>query len=180
MTSPRKRNANRANARKSTGPKSKPGKTRSSLNSVKHSLTRPIDALPWGEYLGTLTRLLEQDGLSPTDASDLAKKILDHERNVDYQRARFLDFRDDKPLQYETPDSVHVNLALARQLERTKEAKTAPISDEKLDGQIARFFRSLTERDLKKARDESARVLRNADRHLRRSANRLLKSLRSD
>ena len=91
--SPQKRAANRANARKSSGPKSSEGRSRSSLNSVKHSLTRPIDVLPWGEHLGTLAQLLEQEGLSLGDASDLARKILDYERNVDYQRSRFLDFK---------------------------------------------------------------------------------------
>ena len=101
--SPQKRAANRANARKSSGPKSSEGRSRSSLNSVKHSLTRPIDALPWGEHLD--------------------------------------------------------------------------IFDEKLDVEIAKFFRQIAYRDLKVEHDKALRVLRNADRHLRRSANQLFKVL---
>ena len=187
--SPQKRAANRANARKSSGPKSSEGRSRSSLNSVKHSLTRPIDVLPWGEHLGTLAQLLEQEGLSLGDASDLARKILDYERNVDYQRARFLDFKAGVPLRYETPPSVHADLAIATRLDQSKKDKgkskskpassntPKPIFDEKLDVEMARFFRQIAYRDLKVEHDKALRVLRNADRHLRRSANQVFKVL---
>jgi hypothetical protein len=189
VTSPQKRAANRANARKSSGPKSSAGKSRSSLNSVKHSLTRPIDALPWGDHLGALAKLLEQEGLSSSDAIDLARKILDYERNVDYQRTRFLDFRAGTPLHYETPTSVHANVALVVRLDRDQESKhkskskpapsntPQPIFDEKLDVEMAKFFRQIAYRDLKVEHDKALRVLRNADRHLRRSANQLFKGL---
>ena len=93
MVSPRQRAANRVNARKSTGPKTSWGKSRSSLNSTKHALTQKVDASPWGEYLKSLADLLLEDGIDPTKACDLAKKILDYERNVEYQRKRFLDLR---------------------------------------------------------------------------------------
>jgi hypothetical protein len=187
VTSPQKRAANRANARKSSGPKSSEGKSRSSLNSVKHSLTRPIDALPWGDHLGTLAELLEQEGLSADDAIDLARKILDYERNVDYQRTRFLDFIAGAPLQYETPMSVHADMLVAARLDQSKKKKgkskpapsnsPKPIFDEKLDVEIAKFFRQIAYRHLKEEHDKALRVLRNADRHLRRSANQLLKGL---
>ena len=189
VTSPQKRAANRANARKSSGPKSDPGKSRSSLNSVKHSLTRPIDALPWGDHLCTLAKLLEQEGLSSDDASYLARTILDYERNVEYQRTRFLDFKAGVPLQYETPLSVHADMLVAARLDQSKQeegkskskpspAKTPkPIFDEKLDVEIAKFFRQIAYRDLKAEHDKALRVLRNADRHLRRSANQLFKCL---
>lgn len=189
VTSPQKRAANRANARNSSGPKSNAGKSRSSLNSVKHSLTRSIDALPWGGHLGTLAKLLEQEGLSPDDAIDLARKILDYERNVDYQRTRFLDFKAGTPLHYETPLSVHADMLVAARLDQSKKEKGKPIPtptpsnspkpifDEKLDVEIAKFFRQIAYRDLKVEHDKALRVLRNADRHLRRSANQLFKVL---
>jgi hypothetical protein len=189
VTSPQKRAANRANARKSSGPKSNAGKSRSSLNSVKHSLTRPIDALPWGDHLGTLAKLLEQEGLSSDDAIDLARKILDYERNVDYQRTRFLNFKAGVPLQYETPMSVHADMLVAARLDQSKKEKgkskskpspantPKPIFDEKLDVEMAKFFRQIAYRDLKAEHDKALRVLRNADRHLRRSANQLFKGL---
>ena len=189
MTSLKQRAANRNNARKSTGPRSEAGKQQSSVNSVKHSLTRPIDALPWGQHLQPLMDLLIRDGLEADKAGDLARKILDYERNVDYQRTRFLDFKAGVPLQYETPPSVHADLAIATRLDQSKKEKgkskskpassnrPKPIFDEKLDVEIAKFFRQIAYRDLKVEHDKALRVLRNADRHLRRSANQLFKVL---
>ena len=189
MTSLKQRAANRNNARKSTGPRSEAGKQQSSVNSVKHSLTRPIDALPWGQHLQPLMDLLIRDGLEADKAGDLARKILDYERNADYQRRRFLDFRAGTPLQYETPPSAHADLAIATRLDQSKKEKgkskskpassnrPKPIFDEKLDVEIAKFFRQIAYRDLKVEHDKALRVLRNADRHLRRSANQLFKVL---
>jgi len=179
MTSLKQRAANRNNARKSTGPRSEAGKQQSSVNSVKHSLTRPIDALPWGQHLQPLIDLLIRDGLEADKAGDLARKILDYERNADYQRRRFLDFKAGTPLQYETPPSVLEDVALVVRLDRTKETKTKPIFDEKLDPEMAKFFRTVARRDLQKVHSEALKVVRNADRYLRRSANQLIKSLRT-
>lgn len=179
MTSLKQRAANRNNARKSSGPRSEAGKQQSSVNSVKHSLTRPIDALPWGQHLQALMDLLIRDGLMADQARDLARKILDYERNVAYQRERFIDLKNGEPLQYETPLSVLEDVALVVRLDRTKEAKKKPIFDEKLDPEMAKFFRTVARRDLQKVHSEALKVLRNADRHLRRSANQLIKSLRT-
>lgn len=46
MTSPRKMVANRANAQRSTGPRSAAGKASSRGNAVKHGLSVPVSALP--------------------------------------------------------------------------------------------------------------------------------------
>jgi hypothetical protein len=189
MISLKQRAANRNNARKSTGLVSEAGKNQSSVNSVKHSLTRPIDALPWGQHLQPLMDLLIRDGLEADKAGDLARKILDYERNADYQRRRFLDFKAGVPLQYETPPSVLADLAIATRLDQSKKEqgkskskpassnRPKPIFDEKLDVEIAKFFRQTAYRDLKVEHDKALRVLRNADRHLRRSANQLFKVL---
>jgi hypothetical protein len=179
MTSLKQRAANRNNSLKSSGPRSEAGKRQSSVNSVKHSLTRPIDALPWGQHLQALMDLLIRDGLMADQARDLARKILDYERNLAYQRERFIDLKNGEPLQYETPPSVLEDVALVVRLDRTKETKTKPIFDEKLDPEMAKFFRTVARRDLQKVHSEALKVLRNADRHLRRSANQLIKSLRT-
>src|SRR5438445_11267704 len=42
MTSNRQIEANRSNAKRSTGPKTEPGKLRSSRNSLRHGLSRPM------------------------------------------------------------------------------------------------------------------------------------------
>ncbi len=46
MTSEAKRAANRANAKKSTGPRSPAGKARASQNARRHGLSRPTAADP--------------------------------------------------------------------------------------------------------------------------------------
>jgi len=46
MTSPRKIAANRANAQRSTGPRSAAGKASSRRNATKHALSVPVSALP--------------------------------------------------------------------------------------------------------------------------------------
>jgi hypothetical protein len=179
MTSPKQRAANRINALKSTGPRSQAGKRHASVNSTKHSLTRPIDSLSWGQHLRALTHLLVQDGFEEVQAGELARKILDYERNVAYQRERFMNFKDGKPIQYETPPSVFADIAVASRLDRSKDDKREPIFEEKLDRDIAKFFRTIAGRDLQQVQAEALQDLRNADRHLRRSANQLIKSLRA-
>jgi hypothetical protein len=46
MTSPRKATANRANAVRSTGPKSTEGRRKSSRNALRHRLAIPIECIP--------------------------------------------------------------------------------------------------------------------------------------
>ncbi len=176
MVSPKQRAANRVNAPKSTCPKTSLGKSRSSLNSSKHALTQTIDASPWGEYIKTISDLLLVEGIDPTKAYDLAKKILDYERNVDYQRKRFLDFKEGKALQYETPIGALTDVYVAGVLDQASESKK-PIFDEKLDKEMAKFFRSLATKEVRDAKREAERDVRNADRHHRRSANQLIKCL---
>ncbi len=176
MLSPRQRAANRANARKSTGPKTSWGKSRSSLNSTKHALTQRIDASPWGEHIKTISELLVIEGIDPSKAFELAKKILDFERNLEHQRKRFLDLKEGKALQYETPVGALTNVYLARALDQAS-ANKKPIFDDKLDKEIAKFFKSLAVREVKDARREAEREVRSADRHYRRAANQLTKCL---
>ncbi len=178
MVSPRQRAANRVNARKSTGPKTSGGKSRSSLNSTKHALTQKVDASPWGEYLKTLADLLLEDGIDPTKVHELAMKILDYERNVEYQRKRFLDLKEGMGLQYETPVGALTDLYLAYALDKASASKK-PIFDEKLDKEIAKFFKSLAIREVRDAKREAEREVRSADRHYRRSANQLIKCLQN-
>jgi hypothetical protein len=65
MTSPRKIEANRRNARASTGPKTKEGKARSARNARRHGLAASILSEPQAaEGIATLTRALV--GENPT------------------------------------------------------------------------------------------------------------------
>ena len=178
MVSPRQRAANRVNARKSTGPKTSWGKSRSSLNSTKHALTQRIDAAPWGEHIKTINDLLVLEGIDPTKAFELAKRILDFERNLEHQRKRFLDLKEGRGSQYETPVGALTDVYLARALDQASASKK-PIFDEKLDKEIAKFLRILAIKEVRDAKREAEREVRSADRHYRRSANQLIKCLQN-
>lgn len=87
--SPQRRQANRRNALRSTGPKSAAGRRRSSSNSVSHGLSAPIAADALDPLLNAVAELIAQEGLHPQGARELAIKILDYERNLAYQRVLF-------------------------------------------------------------------------------------------
>jgi hypothetical protein len=178
VVSPRQRAANRANARKSTGPRTSWGKSRSSLNSTKHALTQRIDASLWGEHIKTINDLLVLEGIDPTKAFELAKRILDFERNLEHQRKRFLDLKEGRGPQYETPIGGLTDVYLARALDQASASKK-PIFDEKLDKEIAKFLRILAIKEVRDAKREAEREVRSADRHYRRSANQLIKFLQT-
>jgi hypothetical protein len=60
--SERKRNANRLNARRSTGPKTRAGKARAAQNSRRHGLNLPVHHDPsWSAELDALARAIAGD-----------------------------------------------------------------------------------------------------------------------
>ena len=89
MTSQKQRIANTRNSLLSRGPKSEVGQRRSALNAFKRGLTASVELTPWGEKVAVLEVLLKTDGINASHANDLARRLLDYERNVEYQRRRF-------------------------------------------------------------------------------------------
>lgn len=66
MTSDRKRLSNRANARKSTGPKSTAGRRRAAQNARKHGLSLAIMSDPlWSEEVEAAVNELVEDAADP-------------------------------------------------------------------------------------------------------------------
>ena len=84
--SPQKRQANRRNALKSTGPRSRRGKQSSSLNALRHGLSGGADLRLNDPDVSAISALIELDGVQPQQATELAIKILDYEKNLAYQR----------------------------------------------------------------------------------------------
>lgn len=87
--SPQKRQANRRNALRSTGPKSLLGKQRSSGNSLGHGLSTPVVPHFHDPLVASITEMIAQDGVDSQAANELAGKILEYERNLAYQRELF-------------------------------------------------------------------------------------------
>ena len=84
MTSAKQRAANKVNALRSTGPRSNDGKRRAGLNSTKHSLSLPVDERILGEEIEAVSRLVQNECGNDTQAYELAKRIIDFERNESF------------------------------------------------------------------------------------------------
>jgi hypothetical protein len=75
MTSPHKVSANRANARASTGPRTRAGKARASQNARRHGLSLPVTSIPiLGQQVDTLAREFS-GGSSDPEITGLAQEI---------------------------------------------------------------------------------------------------------
>ena len=92
MTSPKQKAANRLNAIKSTGPKSAEGTRKASLNAVKHRLSLPVSEQLYGKEIATVAALVRDECTSDHQAKELAKRIIDYERNEQFM----LDFNTDE------------------------------------------------------------------------------------
>lgn len=86
MVSARQRAANRANSLKSSGPRSEEGKFRAKLNASKHGLSLPIDERVFADQIKTIAQLIRGDCDTDAQAEELAKRIIDFERNEDFLR----------------------------------------------------------------------------------------------
>jgi len=74
--------ANKENAKKSTGPRTKSGRARSSQNSIKHGLNQALNLESDNRFI-ILLRLVKGDGYSHDEAYSIISAILDHRRVMD-------------------------------------------------------------------------------------------------
>ena len=75
-----RRQANRRNALKSTGPRTRNGKRRASKNALSHGLSQPIDPSQVGDALDRMQALLTKSGYQATHAFRIALCLLDYDR----------------------------------------------------------------------------------------------------
>ena len=92
MTSTKQKAANRLNAIKSTGPRTAEGTRKASLNAVKHRLSLPVSEQLYGKEIATVAALVRDECISDHQAKELAKRIIDYERNEQF----LLDFNTDE------------------------------------------------------------------------------------
>ena len=183
-TSAQKRQANRRNALRSTGPKSSGGKLRSSINARMHGLS-VIDSIAISDPLLTeLSELISQEGVDNYWAREIANRIVSYERNQAYQRLLFSQLQEPK----RTETAAH---EVMRKSFSTELDMMADFLDEKrfLGGRISKGdlnfvismqhrMMKLTLRQLKRQEVKHAKRVRNSVRYLKRSSNQLIKSLK--
>ena len=92
LVSAMQRAANRANSLKSTGPRSEEGKFQAKLNSAKHGLSLPINESVFSDQIKSNVQLIRDDCSTDTQAEELAKRIIDFERD----EAFLQDFKEDE------------------------------------------------------------------------------------
>lgn len=181
MTSLKQRAANRRNALRSTGPQTKDGQRRVSMNALKHGLTAPIEATPWASGVSDVEALLAAEGLAAVARHELARRIVEYERNVAFQRQVFLGHAINPAL----PDGDSAELKADLQ-EIDDLIELAGLEDDaetlRFAQSQARKFVKLHERIAAKQRRastlEANDILKSADRYHRRAANQLIKKLK--
>ena len=118
MKSPKQAAANRRNAQQSSGPKSDQGKRRSSVNATKHGLNTPLETSVWASQIEAVADLLVKgEGLGEVEARELARCIIDYERNVSYQRERYEMALQGREPEFDTTGVGRENFVIAAHME---------------------------------------------------------------
>ena len=184
-SSPQKRQANRRNALKSTGPRSRRGKQNSSLNALRHGLSGGADLRLNDPDVSAISALIERDGVEPQQATELAIKIIDYEKNLAYQRQ----LMDGSILQSLPEPDIQALLKtyFGREIKFLDD-----LADEEFEQTgaynlrdlrfVVRMKLKMSRRVLKPYRRrqrEHAKGVANSMRYLKRSGNQLIKSLRA-
>jgi hypothetical protein len=177
QVSPKKRAANRRNALKSTGPKTGPGRRVSAQNAARHGLSVPLPQHINDPLQNELAQLIELDGIATDVAQDLAQKIIDYERNLQFLREVFRNEMIDA--QEDNPSKHSINL-VARKGQEKLENYLANIHNKWLKGMpwegsnIVRLAEQVNTIIIGAQKKERV----NSRRYFKRSSNQLIKALR--
>ena len=182
MTSLKQRAANRRNALRSTGPRTKDGQRRVSMNALKHGLTAPIEATPWASAVSDVEVLLAAESLAAEVRHELARRIVEYERNVAFQRQVLLgqviipapSDGSSAELQADLQE-IDVLMELAGLEDDPETLRFAQSQAHK----FVKLHERIAAKQRRAAAREAAEALKSADRYHRRAANQLIKQLKS-
>lgn len=189
-TSLKKRQANRRNALRSTGPKSSEGRQRSSKNSLGHGLSVPVVFDFNDPLVESIIQLVAQEDLDYHTAKDLALKIVEYERNLAYQLELFeLQSFAESYMQPPSPaeEEQGVRAMFGAEIDMFDDFidwtrfKNRPISekDQKYIVNSKLKMHNLWQRMQKRKQKDKAKQAATPLRYLKRSSNQLIKALKA-
>ena len=86
MTSAKQRAANHANGLRLQAGRNKEGLRQASLNAMKHGLSLPVDEVGFGKEISQIAELIRDECTDLSQAQEMAKRIIDFERNEAFLR----------------------------------------------------------------------------------------------
>jgi hypothetical protein len=186
----KKRQANRRNALRSTGPKSAEGRKRSSSNSLDHGLSVPIAFDHHDPLVASIIQLLAKEELDPHSAKDLALKIVEYERNLAYQlelfeQQSFIASHMQPPSRAEEERGVRAifgtEIDMFDDYVDWERFNNRPISrrDQKFILNSKLKMHNLWQRMHKRSLKDKAKQAATSLRYLKRSSNQLIKALKA-
>jgi hypothetical protein len=183
MTSIAQRRANRRNALKSTGPRSKTGKRRASLNAVSHGLSAPADPTWRDGKVATIQSALQGERLPDTDVRRVTEAIFEFERNINHQREIFA------TRHAGDEEGLGESIVIEAEAALTDEIDEMLMIDERHGGpdegerawliEAQTFMRRQQRINHARAKRDAVEEILRADRYMRRAANQLVKALRA-
>ena len=183
MTSIAQRRANRRNALKSTGPKTKTGKRRASLNAVSHGLSAPADPV-WREgRVAAIEGALKGERLPDADVRRVAEAIFEFERNIAHQREIF------EKRQAVDDEGAGESVVLENDAALSNEIDEMLMIDERHGGpdederswliEAQTFMRRQQRLQHARAKRDAVEEIVRAERYMRRAANQLVRALKA-
>lgn len=183
MTSIAQRRANRINALKSTGPKTKRGKRRASLNAVSHGLSAPADPRWRDGKVSAIEGALKSESLPGADVRRVAEAIFEFELNIAHQREIFA------TRHAGGDEDAGESVVLENEAALSDEIDEMLMIDERLGGpdederawliEAQTFMRRQHRLKHARAKRDAVEEILRADRYMRRAANQLVKALKA-
>ena len=152
------------------------------MNALKHGLTAPIEATPWASAVSDVEVLLAAESLAAEVRHELARRIVEYERNVAFQRQVLLgqviipapSDGSSAELQADLQE-IDVLMELAGLEDDPETLRFAQSQAHK----FVKLHERIAAKQRRAAAREAAEALKSADRYHRRAANQLIKQLKS-